>query len=148
MINFCLWWKKVMEIWRFIVKGCLHWTLPSRIGSTERYSIVTRLAETSSWLSTRPNVRLQCVYLKRFACHSAYSFADNPLVQNLQLHIFVFDETFTSLQALGSAVDLAPWYNDGAIIRLACFVGGGEEILLIDSGAQARIFSLVTQQFR
>jgi len=69
-------------------------------------------------------------------------------VQKLQLHIFTFDETFASLQALGSAVNLLPWYNEGTAIRLACFVCGSEEILLIDSCAQARIFSLITQQFR
>ena len=52
------------------------------------------------------------------------------------------------MQALGSAANLAPWYNDGTSICHACFVCGSEELLLVDSAAQARIFSLVTLQFR
>ncbi len=66
-----------------------------------------------------------------------------------QLHVFAFDETHNTLQGWGSAVNLAPWYASQSVsICHACFVCGSEEILLIDHGHQARVFSLITQQFR
>ena len=63
--------------------------------------------------------------------------------------MFVFDETFKTLQAQGSAIDLAPWYSqpDISILRMA-FVCGGEEVALVDSSAQIRVFSSTTLQFR
>ena len=64
----------------------------------------------------------------------------------MQLHIFVFDEELKSLRGLGTAIDLLPFYNPGVLITHACFVHGSEEILFIDSNAQARIFSLITLQ--
>ncbi|KAF7356372.1 VWFA domain-containing protein [Mycena venus] len=69
-------------------------------------------------------------------------------VSKLQLHIYVFDETFSSLQAWGSALDLNPWYAAGTFVAQSCFVCGSEEILFVDTSGQARIFSLITQQFR
>ncbi|KAF8452913.1 hypothetical protein L210DRAFT_3617960 [Boletus edulis BED1] len=66
----------------------------------------------------------------------------------LLLHIFVFDDTRSGFQASGSAINLHPWYNDAPFIRLACFASGSEELVLVDSQAQARVFSLVTLQFR
>ncbi|KAJ7210563.1 hypothetical protein GGX14DRAFT_451174 [Mycena pura] len=66
----------------------------------------------------------------------------------LSLHIYVFEETFTSLQAWGVSLDLKPWYAAGTVVSKSCFVGGCEEILFIDTSGQARIFSLITQQFR
>ena len=65
----------------------------------------------------------------------------------LLLHIFVFDDA-RGFQALGSTINLHAWYNDAVSIRLACFVSGSEELVLVDSQAQARVFSLVTLQFR
>ncbi|KAF8548217.1 hypothetical protein OG21DRAFT_1449416 [Imleria badia] len=65
----------------------------------------------------------------------------------LQLHVFVFDNT-RGFQALGSAINLHPWYSDGLSIRRGCFVSGSEELVLVDSQAQARVFSLVALQFR
>ncbi|KAH9029425.1 hypothetical protein EDB85DRAFT_1867188 [Lactarius pseudohatsudake] len=64
----------------------------------------------------------------------------------MQLHIFVFDEELKSLRGLGTPIDLLPFYNPGVTIVHACFVHGSEEILFIDSNAQARIFSLITLQ--
>ena len=64
----------------------------------------------------------------------------------MQLHRFVFDEGFKSLRGLGTPFDLSPFYNPEAFITHACFVHGSEEILLIDSDAQARVFSLITLQ--
>ena len=64
----------------------------------------------------------------------------------MQLHVFVFDEELKSLRGLGTAIDLRPFYNIGVSIVHACFVHGSEEILFVDSSAQARIFSLITLQ--
>lgn len=60
----------------------------------------------------------------------------------------MFDETFASLQSWAHPVDLAPWYEDGSIVFQMCFVTGTEELLLVNNQGQARIFSLVAQQFR
>ncbi|KAI0052043.1 hypothetical protein FA95DRAFT_1618925 [Auriscalpium vulgare] len=67
---------------------------------------------------------------------------------SLQLFIYVFDEIFATLHALGPVIDLRPWYQPGTVITHACFICGSEEILLIDSSNQARVFSLIMQQFR
>jgi hypothetical protein len=64
----------------------------------------------------------------------------------MQLHVFVFDEELKSLRGLGTPIDLMIFYNPGVSITQACFVHGSEEILFIDSNAQARIFSLITLQ--
>ncbi|KAI6027008.1 hypothetical protein EDC04DRAFT_2899498 [Pisolithus marmoratus] len=65
----------------------------------------------------------------------------------LLLHIFVHDDT-RGFQALASSINLNAWYNEGTFICRSCFVDGGEELLLVDSQAQARIYSLITMQFR
>ena len=63
--------------------------------------------------------------------------------------MFVFDESFKTLPGNGSAIDLAPWYGQGEVSILGMgFVCGTEEVALVDSNAQVRIFSLVTLQFR
>jgi hypothetical protein len=67
----------------------------------------------------------------------------------LQLHMFVFDETYRTLQRRGSAISLASWYSQaGTSIAHAAFVSGNEEVVLVDSSARARIFSFITLQFR
>ena len=66
----------------------------------------------------------------------------------MQLHMFQFDEELKSLRGYGAPIDLFPFYNPGVSITHACFVHGSEEILFIDSTAQARIFSLITLQPR
>ncbi|KAH9056526.1 hypothetical protein EDB87DRAFT_1636600 [Lactarius vividus] len=67
----------------------------------------------------------------------------------LQLHAFVFDETFKTLQGQGSAITLAPWYSqaDISIVQIS-FVCGNDEVVLVDSSAQVRVFSFITLQFR
>ncbi|KAF9218569.1 hypothetical protein BS17DRAFT_720337 [Gyrodon lividus] len=65
----------------------------------------------------------------------------------LLLHIFVFDDV-RGFQALGSSINLTAWYNEGSSICHACFISSTEELLLVDSQAQARVFSLITLQFR
>jgi hypothetical protein len=66
-----------------------------------------------------------------------------------QLYAFVFDETFRSLQGLGSPISLAPWYGQAevSILQLSSMCGS-DEVALVDSNAQIRIFSFITQQFR
>ena len=65
----------------------------------------------------------------------------------LLVHIFVYDDT-RGFQANGSAINLTQWYREGTSISHACFICGNEELLLVDSFAQARIYSLTTMQFR
>jgi hypothetical protein len=64
----------------------------------------------------------------------------------MQLHVFVFDEELKSLRGQGTPIELLPFYHSGVSIVHACFVHGSEEILFVDSDAQARIFSLITLQ--
>ncbi|KAI9437151.1 hypothetical protein H4582DRAFT_2058133 [Lactarius indigo] len=67
----------------------------------------------------------------------------------LQLHVFVFDEAFRTLQGQGSAIDLVPWYRQAEISILnMTSVCGSEEVALVDSSACVRIFSFITLQFR
>ena len=67
----------------------------------------------------------------------------------MQLHIFVFDESFRTILGEGRAIDLAPWYSQGEVSILGMgSVCGSDEVALVDSNAQVRIFSLVTKQFR
>jgi len=64
----------------------------------------------------------------------------------MQLRIFALDDERVSFRGVGSAIDLRPFYDDAESIVHACFVHGREEILLVDSSAQARIFSLTMLQ--
>ena len=66
-----------------------------------------------------------------------------------QLYAFVFDETFRSLQGLGSSISLAPWYGQAevSILQLSSMCGS-DEVVLVGSNAQIRIFSFITEQFR
>ena len=67
----------------------------------------------------------------------------------MQLYAFVFDETLKALQAQGSPINLIPWYSQTEIsILQLCFVCGNDEVVLVDSNSQVRIFSFVTLQFR
>jgi hypothetical protein len=71
------------------------------------------------------------------------------LLAKMQLYAFVFDESFRSLQGQGSPINLTQWYSqaDISILQLSS-VYGGDEVVLVDSNAQIRIFSFITQQFR
>ncbi|KAG1805444.1 uncharacterized protein BJ212DRAFT_1391820 [Suillus subaureus] len=68
--------------------------------------------------------------------------------EKLLLHIFVYDDNRVGFQANGSAINLTQWYPEGTSIAHACFICGGEELLLVDTLAQARVYSLTTMQFR
>ena len=75
--------------------------------------------------------------------------ASLTIYDQLQLHAFVFDETFKTLQAQGSAINLVPWYSQAGIsILQVAFVAGKEEMVLVDSNSRARIFSFISLQFR
>ncbi|KIK47713.1 hypothetical protein CY34DRAFT_8765 [Suillus luteus UH-Slu-Lm8-n1] len=67
--------------------------------------------------------------------------------EKLLLHIFVYDDT-RGFQASGSAINLTQWYTEGTSISHACFICGSEELLLVDTFARARVYSLTTMQFR
>ncbi|KAH9029437.1 hypothetical protein EDB85DRAFT_1531855 [Lactarius pseudohatsudake] len=70
------------------------------------------------------------------------------LPARMQLHIFAFEDEHGSLRGRGPAIDLLPFYNNGVSIIHAAFVHGREEILFVDSSAQARVFSLTMLQPR
>lgn len=65
----------------------------------------------------------------------------------LQLNVFVRDES-RGFTASGSTINLNSWYGEGTTIKKTCFTSGSEELLLVDSQAIARVFSLTTMQFR
>jgi hypothetical protein len=60
----------------------------------------------------------------------------------------MFDERFSTLQNWASPFELAAWYNNQEAITHICFMAGTEELLLVDSRTQARIYSFVSQRFR
>jgi hypothetical protein len=67
----------------------------------------------------------------------------------LLLHVFVFGETFKTLQGQGNVINLVPWFSQpGISILQMTFVYGGEEVALLDSSSHVRVFSFVTLQFR
>lgn len=68
-------------------------------------------------------------------------------IPQLQLNVFVYDES-RGFTASGSTINLNPWYCEGTTIKKACFTSGSEELLLVNSQAIARVFSLTTMQFR
>lgn len=64
------------------------------------------------------------------------------------LHVFSFDEKYSTLQTWAQPINLSHWYSPSQVISHVCFVSGNEELLLVDGYGQARIFSLMTQQCR
>ena len=66
----------------------------------------------------------------------------------MQLYVFALEDEHGSLRGMGSTIELLPFYNNGESIVHACFVHGREEILFVDSSAQARIFSWTMLQFK
>ena len=69
------------------------------------------------------------------------------LFPQMQLYAFVLDESFRSLQGLGP-ISLAPLYGEDKISILQLSpVCGRDEVVLVDSNANIRIFSFTTQQF-
>lgn len=90
-----------------------------------------------------------CASKKVPRCLSHRVWASFTVLDQLHLHLFIFDETFKTLQGQGSPVNLAPWYSQASITILhMAFVSGKEEVILVDSSPRARIFSFITLQFR
>ena len=87
---------------------------------------------------------------KYFPVHQMrrYSQKFRQLENVLQLHTFEFDEAFETLQGRGTPVVLSGWYDSAVSIKQLEFVNGTEELLFVDDLCRARIFSLVTLQFR
>ncbi|KAI0751603.1 hypothetical protein C8Q80DRAFT_1158351 [Daedaleopsis nitida] len=83
---------------------------------------------------------------KRMFAVCSMAARDTPM----QLHVFEFDETFTSLQGTGMAVNLSTWYDSAVTIKHLEFVNGtgSEELIFVDDSSRVRKFSLLTQQFR
>ncbi|KAG8713472.1 hypothetical protein FRC09_018672 [Ceratobasidium sp. 395] len=65
-----------------------------------------------------------------------------------KLSVYIFDEQFSRLRSRGSSISLKGWYDAEVRIEKACFVSGKEEVCLIEDTGRARVFSLITQQFR
>ncbi|TDL23180.1 hypothetical protein BD410DRAFT_721351 [Rickenella mellea] len=66
----------------------------------------------------------------------------------VHLRTFIFDETFTSLQGQGGAIDLGMWYDEMPTIQTMCFISGTEELAMFEANGRTRIFSFASQQFR
>ncbi|KIP12766.1 hypothetical protein PHLGIDRAFT_113364 [Phlebiopsis gigantea 11061_1 CR5-6] len=70
-------------------------------------------------------------------------------VDKLQLHVLVFDEHFKSLQLLGNIIELRAWYDQQVSFTFLVFRSGpSEDLLIVEDGGHARLFSIITQQFR
>jgi hypothetical protein len=90
-----------------------------------------------------------CASKKVRRCHLRGLRASLSIYDQLQLHVFIFDETLKTLQAQGSTIDLVTWYSQAGISILhVAFVSGKEEMVLVDSESRARIFSFISLQFR
>lgn len=66
------------------------------------------------------------------------------------LHVYDCDEGFGRMKlAFGSPIDLSAWIND-SIVRKICFINGSnaDEVCIVTENNTARIFSMVTGQFR
>lgn len=65
------------------------------------------------------------------------------------MHVFVMDETLSNLSSRGIPIDVARWYLDGpALVQLAVFFPGTEELCLVEHSGRARIYSFLSQGFR
>ncbi|VDC04820.1 unnamed protein product [Peniophora sp. CBMAI 1063] len=89
---------------------------------------------------TGPDILIACDETTRQLC----------LVSSERLKVvtFLFDEHFVTIHTFGSELDLSAWYPHGTRICHVAFAIGREEILFIDSSSLARLFSLVTLQFK
>ena len=121
--------------------------LQSRVNRLQSFSTRTKSAKLASLPLMNQSVCWPCTHPPGYVLPFPDLFYQNiNSGSQMQLHIFVFDEELKSLRGLGTAIDLLPFYNTGVSIAHACFVHGSEEILFVDSSAQARIFSLITLQ--
>lgn len=63
------------------------------------------------------------------ACLCYYTYTADLLHSQLLLCIFMFDN-MRGFQALGTTINLHPWYNGVVTIHLACFVSRSKKLIL------------------
>ncbi|KAI9443812.1 hypothetical protein H4582DRAFT_1039790 [Lactarius indigo] len=124
------------------------------LASSERFSVFLERLPVLD-MAIQPGKSIKSLNRDKLGQKVLFSFDEAKRVlavcasTKLQLHVFAFDETFETLQGQGSVIDLAPCYSQPEIsILLMTFVCGSEEVALVDSSSQARIFSFVTLEFR
>lgn len=64
------------------------------------------------------------------------------------LHIYVYDTDAKAIGARGAAINITKWYSNTPEFSHLEFVAGTEELLLVERTGTARIYSLVTENFR
>lgn len=62
--------------------------------------------------------------------------------------MYAYDVATKSLTSRGSAENLSRWFQGTPKFSHILFVGGIEEVLLVEKGGICRIYSLVTTTFR
>jgi len=107
----------------------------SRVGTDFRIAV----DETSRLLALYSSVEV-CIQLRSRGYDTHFN--------QLSLIVFQFDEQFTHLQQRGADANLRKWYPSIPAIAHLIFVPGGEELCLIESSGNSRIFSLTTGHFR
>ncbi|KAG8996163.1 hypothetical protein FRB94_008524 [Tulasnella sp. JGI-2019a] len=120
--------------------------------------VVDTPTETLVWLG--PQYRILTLQpIKRLTLGHQYIVAvdeKNRLVAFVKtndgqciLHVFVMDDTLSSLNGRGSQVNLSSWYQDGPpAIRTATFFPGEEELCIVEHSGRARVYSFLSRGFR
>ncbi len=69
---------------------------------------------------------------------------------HLIAYIYEYANAGGAIMPRGAPINITRWFDDGAIPEMQhiIFLSGTEELLLVDKTGLARIFSLVTEQFR
>jgi hypothetical protein len=67
---------------------------------------------------------------------------------SILIYTFVYDTDARTFAARGGAVSLTRWYHEVPLFSQMLFLAGSQELLLIEKGGTARIFSLVTENMR
>ncbi|KAG8833322.1 hypothetical protein FRC17_010897 [Serendipita sp. 399] len=68
---------------------------------------------------------------------------------SLNLHVFSYDNDTNNISMRGGVTNLTKWWPSGSpTISHIVFISGMEELLLVEEGGDARIFSLLTENFR
>ena len=65
-------------------------------------------------------------------------------------YVYEYSNTGGAIMPHRAQINITRWFVDGAIPEMQhiVFLSGTEELLLVDKAGLARIFSLVTEQFR
>ncbi|KAG8989467.1 hypothetical protein FRB94_014374 [Tulasnella sp. JGI-2019a] len=120
--------------------------------------VVDTLTETLVWLG--PQYKISALQpIKRLTLGHQYIVAVDEKIRLVAfvktndgqciLHVFVMDETLSSLNGRSSQVNLSPWYGDGPpAIRTATFFPGEEELCIVEHSGRARVYSFLSRGFR